>query len=204
MDAKPRVAGIVIAAGRSTRFGGEKAVARFRGEPLLLRAAWRLATAAEVVAVNARPGSGAEALARGSGYPILHDAPGDPDGPLSGVKAGLAWARARGAQLLAVSPCDLPLLPEDTYRKLVAAAGGGAAMAETPQGYQPLVAVWPVAALEALAAELAGGAHPPTWRVLQSLGAVRVRFESPACFANVNTREELARLEATAAADHQR
>lgn len=199
MDANPHVAGVVIAGGRSTRFGGEKAVATFHGEPLLLRAARRLAVAAAVVAVNARPGTQATALAARHGLAVLHDAAGDPDGPLSGVKAGLRWAAARGARLLAVSPCDVPLLPPDLYPRLVAAAGpGGAAMAVTDEGRQPLCAVWPVSALEVLQQALAGGAHPPTWRLLQELGAVTVEFPLTTAFANANTREELARLEGLA------
>lgn len=198
MDANSRVAGVVIAGGLSTRFGGEKAVALFRGEPLLLRAARRLQVASAVVAVNARPGTQAAALAQASGHALLHDAPGDPDGPLAGVKAGLLWAREQGATLLAVSPCDAPLLPRDLYPRLVDAAGEGAAMVETSEGRQPLCAVWPVHALPALTQALAGGKHPPTWRMLEAVGAVPVWFEPPELFANANTREELARLQAGA------
>lgn len=201
MDANQHVAGVVIAGGRSTRFGGEKAVATFHGEALLLRAARRLAAACAVVAVNARPGTQSAALAEQHGFHVLHDAPGDPDGPLSGVKAGLQWAAARGAGLLAVSPCDVPLLPPDLYRQLVVAAGtAGAAMAVTSEGRQPLCAVWPVTALEALRQALAGGAHPPTWRLLEEIGAVTLQFSPPSAFANANTRDELARLERIAPA----
>jgi molybdopterin-guanine dinucleotide biosynthesis protein A len=196
MAANPHVAGVVIAGGRSIRFGGEKAVATFHGEPLLQRAARRLALACGAVAVNARPDTQAMALARQLGYEVLHDAPGDPDGPLSGVKAGLQWAQAQGARMLAVSPCDAPLLPEDLYARLVAAAGEGAAMAVTSEGRQPLCAVWPVTALPMLTAALAGGDHPPTWRMLEQVGVTNVMFEPAAGFANANTREELARLEA--------
>lgn len=196
MAANPHVAGVVIAGGRSIRFGGEKAVATFHGEPLLQRAARRLALACGAVAVNARPDTQAMALARQLGYEVLHDAPGDPDGPLSGVKAGLQWAQAQGARMLAVSPCDAPLLPEDLYSRLVAAAGEGAAMAVTSEGRQPLCAVWPVTALPMLTAALAGGDHPPTWRMLEQVGVTKVMFEPAAGFANANTREELARLEA--------
>jgi len=198
MDANTRVAGVVIAGGLSTRFGGEKAVALFRGEPLLLRAARRLQAASAAVAVNARPGTEAAALALASGHVLLHDAPGDPDGPLAGVRAGLIWARGQGATLLAVGPCDAPLIPEDLYPRLVAAAGEGAAMVETSEGRQPLCAVWPVRALAALTQALADGRHPPTWRMLESIGAVPVRFDPPGLFANANTREELARLAAMA------
>lgn len=187
--------GVVLAGGRSLRFGGEKAAALLRGTPLLLWAAQRLQRSCAAVAVNTRPGTQAEALARAAGLPVLHDAPGDAAGPLSGVKAGLMWARGRGATALAVSPCDAPLLPEDLFARLSAAAGSGAAMAETADGVQPLCAVWPVSALADLVRALAGGAHPPTWRTLDGIGARRVRFADAAPFANLNTRAELAALE---------
>jgi len=196
MHANHDIAGVVIAGGRSLRFGGEKAVAALQGRPLLLWATGRLQLACAAVAVNARPGTEAAALAAAAGFPVLHDLPGDPDGPLSGVRAGLLWAQGLGARALAVSPCDAPLLPPDLFQRLIDAAGEGAALAETDEGRQPLCALWPVRALEQLSAALAGGAHPPTWRVLEALGAVKVRFDAAGDFANLNTREDLERLEA--------
>jgi molybdopterin-guanine dinucleotide biosynthesis protein A len=94
-----------------------------------------------------------------------------------------------------VSPCDAPLLPDDLYLRLIAAADGGAAMAETRDGRQPLCAVWPVSALAVVRGALAGGSHPPTWQVLEGLGARKVLFDDPAAFANINTRDALAALE---------
>ena len=185
------VAGMVVAGGRSTRFGGEKAVAELRGQPLLVWAVRRLQRACRDVAVNARVGTETESLAMREGLEVLHDAPGDPDGPLAGVKAGLAWAASRGARSLAVSPCDAPLLPEDLFVRLIEAAGEGAAMAVTDEGRQPLCAVWPISALPFLTEALKDGAHPPTWRTLEALGAVPVRFDPPGAFANINTREDL-------------
>ena len=190
------VLGVVIAGGRSVRFGGEKAVADLAGRPLLLWAAARLQKSCAAVAVNARPGTRAEALARAEGLAVLHDAPGDPAGPLAGVKVGLAWAKGLGARALAVSPCDAPLLPDDLFTHLIEAAGSGAAMAETSDGLQPLCAVWPVTALQAVTEALVGGAHPPTWRMLASIGAVRVRFDAREAFANLNTQADLAAIAA--------
>jgi molybdopterin-guanine dinucleotide biosynthesis protein A len=193
LSADQTALGLVLAGGRSVRFGGEKAAAEFRGKPLLLWAAERLAASCPAVAVNARPGTEAERLA--GGLVVLHDRPGDPDGPLAGVRAGLEWAAGQGASFLAVSPCDAPLLPEDIFPRLIAAAREhGAAVAETPDGLQPQVAVWPVAALPLLETALSGGAHPPTWRMLREAGAEPVRFDDPGAFANVNTREDLAAL----------
>lgn len=188
------VAGMVVAGGRSTRFGGEKAAALLDGQPLLIWAARRLQRSCRDVAVNARPGTETEALAQAAGLEVLHDAPGDPDGPLAGVKAGLAWAAARGAGSLAVSPCDAPLLPDDLFARLIEAAADGAAMAMTAEGRQPMCAVWPVSALGFLTEALAGGAHPPTWRTLEALGARQVLVEPPEAFANINTREDLEAL----------
>jgi molybdopterin-guanine dinucleotide biosynthesis protein A len=191
----PPVVGLVIAGGRSVRFGGEKAVALLDGRTLLEWAVERLRSVCATVAVNVRPGTEAEKVANTLGLPTLHDAAGDASGPLAGVKAGLIWAEAQGARTLAVSPCDAPLLPDDLYARLLEHAQGGAAMAETRDGRQPLCALWPVAALPAVRDALAEGAHPPTWQVLERLGARKVLFERPEAFANVNTREDLAALE---------
>jgi molybdopterin-guanine dinucleotide biosynthesis protein A len=205
MPARESLLGLVIAGGRSSRFGGEKAVAEWRGRPLLLWAVERLRHACVQVAVNARPGTETCALAQREGLLVLVDEPGAPDGPLSGVQAGLKWAEGLGAASLAVSPCDVPGLPDDLYVRLAAAAGDGAAMVETSEGRQPLCAVWPVSALAKVTQALAGGAHPPTWRMLEEVGAAKLRVDPAAAFANINTREDLARLEAGHAnASHQR
>lgn len=189
------VVGLVLAGGRSVRFGGEKAVAELDGRPLLLRAADRLRAVCARVAISVRKGTEAEALALKQGLPALYDAAGDAEGPLAGVAAGLRWAEELGARSLAVTPCDAPLLPEDLFERLIECAEGGAALAETSRGPEPLCAVWPVVALPAVRELLARG-HPATWQVLERLGARRVSFEFPEAFANVNTRDELAQVAA--------
>ena len=186
------VAGLVLAGGRSVRFGGEKAVAVLSDRPLLMWAVERLKASCALVGVNARPGSETEALAQSEELTVLYDAPEDANGPLAGVKAGLAWAAANGAVSLAISPCDAPLLPHDLFSRLIDAAGPGAAMAVTSEGRQPLCSLWPISALPTVTEALAGGAHPPTWRILEDLGARQVHFASAADFANINTRDDLA------------
>lgn len=194
------VAGLVLAGGRSVRFGGEKAVARLGDRPLLEWAAQRLRTVCASVAINVRRGTEAEAVTQALGYAALYDEAGDAAGPLAGVKVGLEWADALGARVLAVSPCDAPLLPADLYERLLEAADGGAALAATRDGRQPLCALWPVAALPVVRDALVGGEHPPTWQVLERLGARKVTFEPADAFANVNTRDDLAAAAAALAA----
>jgi molybdopterin-guanine dinucleotide biosynthesis protein A len=196
MSARASVVGLVLAGGRSVRFGGEKAVALLDGRPLLAWAADRLRTVCNEVAINVRPGTEAEAAAKKLEFATLHDEPGDASGPLAGVKVGLIWAEGRGATTLAVSPCDAPLLPHDLYVRLLAGADGGAALAETSEGRQPLCALWPVTALPAVREALADGAHPPTWQMLERVGARKVMFDDSRAFANINTRDDLAAVEA--------
>ena len=135
------VVGLVLAGGRSVRFGGEKAVAVLDGKPLLEWAVERLRSVCSHVAANVRPGTEAEAVAKNLALPVLHDEAGDALGPLAGVKVGLKWAEAQGVRALAVSPCDAPLLPHDLYVRLLERAGSGAAMAETGDGLEPLCAL---------------------------------------------------------------
>src|SRR5215813_6400842 len=186
--------GVVIAGGRSVRFGGEKAAAVLAGKPLLMWAATRLQRTCRAVAINTRAGTEAEAIASRAGLTVLHDEEGDPPGPLAGVKAGLMWAEEQGARQLAVSPCDAPMLPTDLFPKLLEAAGSDAALAQTDDGLQPLCAVWPVTALPTLRDALTKGRHPASWMMLEKLGARRVYFQPATDFANINTRLDLDEL----------
>ena len=176
--------GLVLAGGRSRRFGREKAAVLLNGTPMLAHVVGRLRPSVARLAINARPIAGRAAWAAEHALPCLADRPGDPDGPLSGVRAGLAWAAAEGADLLATVPCDTPRLPADLVARLAAALtpATGAAVARTPSGPQPLCTLWRCDGLTAVEAVLTGG-HPPMRLVLVGLSAVEVAFENPDAFA---------------------
>ena len=186
------IVGLILAGGRSERFGSEKALARLDRQPLIAIAADRLAADCFPVAVSAGPGSGAAAWAEAAGLPVLHDADGDADGPLAGVRAGLVWAKATGASHMATLPCDTPYSPADMTRRLLAGMGASfLAIAETEDGAHPLCALWRTEALAPLTLAMTGGAHPPVHEFAGRIGARRVRFPDPAAFANINRREDL-------------
>jgi molybdopterin-guanine dinucleotide biosynthesis protein A len=201
MAAVSGMAGLVLAGGRSSRFGQDKASQRLAGRPLL---AWSLAALDPVsgaVAVSADPESEAGLLATALGRTVLPDDPRHARGPLTGLAAGLTWARARGFPLLATLPCDTPLAGAQTMAVLVAALGDApAAYAVTPEGPQALCAVWRPSLLPDLAARLAAGDHPAAHAWLAGIGARAVAFEDAGPFANVNRAEDLRRLEAALAA----
>jgi molybdopterin-guanine dinucleotide biosynthesis protein A len=189
------VNGLILAGGRSRRFGAEKAAAQLGGVSLLERACAQLGGTCDQVAVSAPAGGEAERLAVRLGLVRLEDPPGSPRGPLSGVLAGLHWTRGVG-ELLLTAPCDAPLLPQDLAERLLAAIGAApAAVARSPGGLQPLCAIWRTMMIRPLQAALADGLHPPAHRILADANAVIVDFPDEAAFLNVNTPEDFAEAE---------
>lgn len=147
-------------------------------------------------AVSAAPGSAAAQRAATIGAPVLVDDSNLPHGPLNGVHAGLAWARARGFDFLATAPCDAPLVAGTVYAALLDGIGDASASFAIVGGDEhPLCAVWRTDVDRALRAVLAQGEHPPVRVMLAQLGARRIAFDDARGFANANTREALAALE---------
>lgn len=190
------IAALVLAGGRSRRFGAEKAMALLEGEPLVAHAVARLAAQGFRVAVNAPAGSGAATWAANHDLPVLWDNPADPVGPLAGLKAGLLWAQALGAGVLATTPCDTPFLPatlEVTLAQALAASNA-AATARSPSGLQPLCTVWRTeAVLRVVEAHFACGHHPAVHDLLAELGGLEVVFDNDTPFANLNRPEDAQR-----------
>jgi molybdopterin-guanine dinucleotide biosynthesis protein A len=192
----PSLAGLILAGGRSSRFGGDKAAAMLDGRSLLQIAALALQGTGAPVAVSAPVQSKAAQLAADLGLAVLPDWPGDPAGPLAGLRAGLEWAQGLGAGRLALRPVDTPFLPLDLYDRLEAVLDQApAAFCVTADGLQPLCSLWTPAALSPLRAALAGGRHPPVHTFLERIGAARLAVEDSAAFANINTPDDLARLQ---------
>jgi len=180
-----RIGGLVLAGGRSRRFGRDKALADFRGRPLI---AWSLETLRPHVAVLGV--GGPAALAAELGVEAVPDPPGAPDGPLAGVLAGLAWAAARGCSHLATAPCDTPFLPPDLVARLAVEIGARPVVAARAERAHALCAFWRADAATALAAQVRGGKQLSMQALIDALGGGFVDFPEEAAFANLNTPEE--------------
>jgi molybdopterin-guanine dinucleotide biosynthesis protein A len=186
--------GVVLAGGRSRRMGREKAFVHLHGRPLLGHVLARLAPQVDGLVINA---NGEPARFGAFGVPVIPDTqPGL--GPLGGIAAALRHAAAGGWAAILTCPSDAPGLPRDLATRLGAAIGGaGAACAGGPDGLEPLFALWRVEALPAVEAALAEG----RLAVRDALAVAGFRTESfpdGAAFANLNTPDELAALEARA------
>jgi len=135
-------AGVILAGGRSTRFGSDKASARLNGRPLLQWVADALSpVCAHIVVVRARGQVLPEVL---SPVPLrLIDDVYDDLGPIAGLVA--AFRALEGGLAVAVS-CDTPLLQPALLRAMVEAAGDHDAVCGRAGSLQPLPGVFRVEA----------------------------------------------------------
>ena len=134
----PDVAGLVLAGGKSCRFGSDKAVHLVDGLPMIEHVYNVLAGVVGDVFVSVADPS------VDTGIPAVHLPDLYPDaGPLAGIHAGLL--RCRSPWLLATA-CDMPFLTAETLGRLLAARAGmtGPVVARSSDGQlQPLCALYP-------------------------------------------------------------
>ncbi|MEZ5687329.1 MAG: molybdenum cofactor guanylyltransferase [Caenibius sp.] len=167
--------GLVLAGGRATRFGSDKALADLGGKSLLDHAIERLSGWCDSIAIAGRDTGPAL---------CLPDWPRPDMGPLGGVAAGLRHARATGCATMLCCGVDSLGLPDNLPQLLSPAPAYVAS--------QPVIAHWPVSALEPLVQILEGQGRHSLLALAEKTGAHAVTLPRPP--ANVNTPEDLAAL----------
>lgn len=192
---KEQVTGLIFAGGLARRMAGnEKGLLPLCGRPLVAHVLERLTPQVACVLINANRSRDRYAE---FGHPVIADVVDGFAGPLAGLHAGLA---ACTTPLLATVPCDAPLLPGDLIERLGSAlleSGAPAAAAFALGRRQPTFMLCRRELRPDLERYLAaGGRKFDAW--LTAIGARDVAFADAGAFANVNTPEELERLEKTA------
>lgn len=137
--------GVVVAGGRSTRFGDrEKALAEVNGEPMLRRVVEALGTVTDEVVVNCRRDQ-RDAFAAAldgvdTGVRFALDEQPD-EGPLVGLERALS---AVGTDRAVVLGCDMPLADPAGLSAMLDGLGseGDAVVPTTDGGPEPLHAVY--------------------------------------------------------------
>jgi molybdopterin-guanine dinucleotide biosynthesis protein A len=174
--------------------GTDKAALDLDGRPLIAHVIERLAPQVETLVINA---DHADRFA-GFGAPVVPDAVDRLGaGPMAGIAAALAYAKAAGFDLLATAPCDAPFLPLDLVARLLDALTdlrAPAAVAVSARGVEPMFALWRVAILPEAIAALASGEASPR-KLFARSGAAYVEFvadDEANVFANLNTPDQLA------------
>jgi molybdenum cofactor guanylyltransferase len=187
-----RVVAYVMAGGGSTRFGRDKALAEFSGEPMLARMLKLMKDFGANAKVVAAQGKYAELGAT----MVVDRWPGE--GPLGGIVTALRHTQESAPKCdwnLIVS-CDMPFLTREWLAYLAqraANSGAQVVLAHSENGPEPLCACWRTDAVEMLQAAFERGVR----RVTQGIALLRAevldeadwkRFDSAGrLFWNMNT-----------------
>ncbi len=188
----PDLSGFVLAGGRSSRMGTDKAFLRFDGGTLLARALDLLQAITTEVRIV---GPASKFAAYGAVVEDVYMG----RGPLAGIHAALSCSTTELNLILAV---DLPFVTELLLRFIVEQARASDALVTVPRiagGYQPLCAVYRRQFASVAAAALEAGKNKidalfaaANTRVLEEAELTRFAFTA-AMFENLNTPEDLRR-----------
>ncbi|MCA1826408.1 MAG: molybdenum cofactor guanylyltransferase [Myxococcales bacterium] len=191
---------LVLAGGESRRFGSDKALAQFRGQPLLAHALKGVCAAgfAQVALAAKDPRKYAAvtdelAYLNGRKIELLHDVRPFQT-PLAGLAAGL---RASRHELVFACAADMPFAADPALIDALTAAIArhDAVVPEAGGSLQPLCGMWRKTCLP-IAEELLESSRPPGPRaILQRVRAVRLEWADIRPFLDADTPDVLKDLE---------
>lgn len=177
-----RPTGIVLAGGKSSRFGGDKALAELGGQPLLFRALDLLTKLCGEIIVVGRTGveiSNMRVRAIDDLMPNL--------GPISGLHTGLSDSKTELNLVLAV---DMPFVTVSLFETLLNSIGNAsAAIPEADGRMQPLCAVYRRSCLPMIESFISHNGRA-VFGFLDRVEYCRVHFEQTDILDDVDTREQ--------------
>jgi len=193
------VTGIVLAGGRSSRYGKNKALVKFQGVPLIERALWTMDSIFhQVVLITNTPDTYAYL-----GVPMFEDLIKGL-GPLGGIHTGLEVIPDPAGFFVA---CDMPFLNPLLIRHMVAIRNNFDVVIPRVSGWvEALHGLYTKKCSQSICKLIESG----TYQVFGFFQAVSVRFVDDRevrqwdpdlrSFLNINTPDELKRLQETTAA----
>jgi molybdopterin-guanine dinucleotide biosynthesis protein A len=184
---------VILAGGESRRFGSDKALARFRAEPLIARLVRTLRDAgfAQVV-IAAKETEKYAAVAAGA--ELVTDVT-PVQTPLAGLATGLRAARS---PLVFACAADMPFAADGSLIDALTAAieGHDAAVPHAGGSLQPLCALWRRDPCLRVAGELLAGPRPVGPRaILPLVRAAKLEWADILPFLDADTPEVLRELE---------
>jgi molybdopterin-guanine dinucleotide biosynthesis protein A len=205
----PTASAVILAGGKSTRLGRDKASELLLGVSLLQRVVTRVEALVDEAVVVRAAEQVLPRLTIQTDLRIVEDVFPDA-GPLGGIYSGLSDIRTQRALVVA---CDMPLLQPALLSELLrlASEAPDAVVPLNDAGLpEPLCAVYSTSCIAAIREHLDAG----TLKATSFLDDVRVRYLAPSewrrfdpnalSFLNVNREEDLRRAEAllASALDH--
>lgn len=194
------VTGVVLAGGRGSRIGGDKALIRLAGRFLIERVLARLGvlTGTVLVVVSCPDDAARLRFLERPGVELAMDVLPS-GGPLSGIHAGLAAARTERSIVVG---CDMPFLSVPLLQHMVEISRDADVVVPRIAGrgfVEPLCAVYSKACVGAIERLASAGAS----RIVAFFGVVRVKYVDEEVwrdldpdglsFFNINTSSDLGR-----------
>lgn len=188
MSDSSQLTGVILAGGEGNRMGGQdKGWITLRGKPLIEWVLEQLKPQVGPVVISAnRNLERYQAL----GVPVVHDEKVYL-GPLAGIATALENIRTEYALVV---PTDAPLIPADLAQRLLPKCPARLVICHDGERLQPLFGLYHRSLAESIRAFLASDQRQLTrWCMAQNPEIVTIRDTE--IFANLNTAEELARIE---------
>lgn len=175
-----KIAGAIIAGGRSTRMGTDKLLAQIGAARVIDRIADRLRPQVATLIINAN-----EPIAD-VGLELVPDRLRNIGTPVAGLHAVLHWARENGFEWIVTVTGDAPFLLPDLVSRL--SSVGGAAIAASGGQSHYLTGMWPTGFDE----PVTPGMRAQDWAKRACAQTVEWPTTPYDPFFNINTPEDLA------------
>jgi molybdopterin-guanine dinucleotide biosynthesis protein A len=191
---------VVLAGGKGSRMGAEKALIRLGSDPMICHVLDTVCEVADEVFVSVSKGAGSRYVEVVGTLATIVEDEETGRGPLEGLRR--VFRQARGEYVL-VTPCDTPFISADVLRLLAQKAAGRDAAVPVVRGYvEPLLAAYRKHETVAIFDEELTQGNGKMGNVVARMD-VNLVPESDIVpidpllrsFWNINSREELARAE---------
>ena len=194
------IAGVLLAGGRSSRFGGDdKCLQTLKGKTLLERVALNAAPQVGALILNVNGDTG---RFPDLGLPVIKDSIDGSAGPLAGVLAAMDFVAKHvpQARWVATFATDAPFIPANWVRRVLAAItreGAQIGTVSSDKNTHPVFGLWPVDLRFELrkAIELEDIRKVRAWTSRYKVTTVAFDAQPLDPFFNINTSADLAEAE---------
>lgn len=192
-DRRMPVTGIILAGGKSSRFGMDKGWVRFRDKSLISIALERFSPLCNEVVISSNSDSYQDL-----GYPVIRDAVPD-CGPMMGIYSCL---RESPTLINLVASVDTPLVPTGLYRELLRIREDAQVVVPSHgnEKFEPVIGLYERSVVEPMKELFAVKNYtlPDLFKRIRFKGLTvgyGQPFSNPSIFANINTSSDLTLLE---------
>jgi molybdopterin-guanine dinucleotide biosynthesis protein A len=194
-ESRDAVTGVILAGGEARRMGGrDKGLIEIAGRPMVEYVIEALRPQVGALLINANRSR--ERYGR-FGYPVVADDFEGFNGPLAGMASCM---RVAATDYIATLPCDSPHIPPDLVARLflrLREEQADIGVAHNGERMQPVFSLIRCALLDSLLDYLNGGERKIDRWFERHATAVVDFSDRPDTFINVNTPEDVAKMEAT-------